>query len=85
MSNLKGKPPSITELNLLMYGELDPDMPNIPPEIAKEMWKACEPKFSQNRVGKVFLFGTGGDIKYEDSTKELFEKPSAYQIKPNWD
>lgn len=49
-------------INYLLLGQTDPDIPNVSPEVLKEMWECAKPKVSKP-VGKLIVFGTGGEFK----------------------
>lgn len=56
---LKGERLDIVEMNFLLYGQADPDMPNLPPDVLAEMYECAKPKLSKP-IGKVIIVGTGG-------------------------
>jgi hypothetical protein len=74
---MDGKRLDIIGMNLAMFGEMDPDMPRISPEIKK----ICEDALHRAKLnlkltysGRPLIFGTGGDIE-SGTLEELFFKP----------
>lgn len=42
-------------------------------------WKACEPKTDNHRLGRVAVFGTGGNTSIDEKELwELFKDPELY-------
>lgn len=62
MSNkkLKGHPIPFTELNLLLYGKMDPDSVDFSPK-EKEILKRFTPKISNRISGKVIITSSTND------------------------
>lgn len=69
---MDGKAINPVHLNLLIYGELDPDMPHIKPEERAQIWESCLPKL-EGFKGKAIIMGTSGEIE-PNNFKELWNK-----------
>lgn len=59
---LKGVPPSIAEMNLALYGKMDPDMPDGDPAALRKLFESARPEMDKIRkqFGSVIITGTGG-------------------------
>lgn len=55
---LKGYPPSLTDMNLVLFGQMDPDVPNIPSSKLKEMYAAAYPSVFTKPIGGIVIFST---------------------------
>lgn len=58
---LKGYPIPFTDLNLLLYGKMDPDSVDMSPEKLKEAFEAAMPKLRSGTVGKAIIISTVND------------------------
>lgn len=47
-------------------------------EIKNKVWELCSPK-TTSQVGKVMVFGTGGDIKDYKGLEDIFYNPINYE------
>ena len=72
-SKLTGKPLNIFDLNLAIYGKMDPDAIDISPEEMKKLWPAAIPTIRSSKpIGKIIITSTSGS-KSSSYFKQLFE------------
>ena len=58
---LKGVSLNIAKMNMAIYGQSDPDMPNLPPEELRRLYNKLKPRIDRP-IGKAIIMGTGGSI-----------------------
>lgn len=79
-SKLDGGPINQIHLNLMMYGEIDPEFPRMSPEDRQamaRMFEACMPKPVLPVVGQVMIFGTAGEMDECEDLEKMFYNPEA--------
>ena len=81
---LKGDAMNIAEMNLAIYGSMDPDMPSFATQADRDRflkdWKAAIPKFDGSRnIGVPMIFGTGGTIDSGKGFEDIFKNPEKYR------
>lgn len=58
-----GRALNLANINLLLYGDPDPDFPNLSAEQRKRLAEWCRPILRPGaRAGRIFFTGTGGEI-----------------------
>lgn len=63
---IDGKLLDLCARNTYFYGKGDPDSPDISSDELAGIYLKAKPKFIPKIIGKVFIFGTGGDTNKEN-------------------
>jgi hypothetical protein len=72
-SKITGGPLSITDMNLALYGQMDPDMPDLTAEQLEKIYDIALPKLNLP-AGKIIMMGTGGAMENNNRLENLFYK-----------
>lgn len=70
MGKLKGEELSVTDLNLAMYGQMDPDEVKVTPESYEKLWAKVKPTV----VGKMIITGTAGGAGDGKFFKQIWDE-----------